>query len=198
MKKMVLRHLVMKFGEGCTGNTSSTGAWVWHYWDHLEHYSLILILSRCGLWWAMNRTDKRRVRQLVLWFSWPFFMSKYCTSRTLQVAEFDIFHKHVATISFGKVLVADLWWSLNSCWLFLEAKSLGFMGKLDFCRWKFVSAHLAPLPYKSQQNPPPVSFLLPKKPSSNWTKSLKNVCFLLSNKPSSNWTKSLKIAFDWM
>ena len=151
----------------------------------------------CGGPWT-GLTIPYHTRQLVYMIFLPFFMSKYCTSRTLQVAEFDIFHKHVATISFGKVLVADLWWSLNSCWLFLEEKSLSFMGKLDFCRWKFVSAHLALSPYKSQQNPPSVCFLFPKKPSSNWTKSLKNVCFLLSNKPSSNWTKSLKIPFGRM
>ena len=147
MKKMVLRHLVMKFGEGCTGNTSSTGAWVWHYWDHLEHHNLILILRGCGLWF------------MGVGVFCPFLKLEYCTFWT-----FDIFSQNVVTTCF--------FWKSPCGWFVMKFEQLlvvsggkvsQFYGKVGFLPLKVCVSTFGALALQEPAEPSFRLFLVPKE-----------------------------------
>ena len=128
----------MQFREGCTGNASSTGAWVWHYWDHLSchifHKQLFLFIN-------------------CLTFFYPKIL------RLPKFARSKIWHiNHYFLL---KALDVDLWESLTTVvGCFLEEKSR-FMGKLDFCCWKFVCQHIwRPRPLPTRASRPSLCFFL--------------------------------------
>ena len=127
----------MQFREGCTGNASSTGAWVWHYWDHLGCH----IFHR--QFFCIN----------LLTFFYPKILRlhKFAQSKILHINHYFLL----------KALDVDLWESLTTVvGCFLEEKSR-FMGKLDFCCWKFVCQHIwRPRPLPTRASRPSLCFFL--------------------------------------